>query len=694
MRPSILFPLFADLGKLKGIGPKLHEHFERLCGPRNLDLLWLFPTGVLDRSFRPQISGLIEGRVATLEILVEKHLPAPRRSLPYKVTCSDETGKLTLVFFSAQEKYLKGQLPVGEERLVSGKVEVYGKAFQMIHPDYILKLEEADQLPAKEPLYPLTYGLTQRVVLKTVKEVLATLPDLPEWQDKNLLARERWPGWKAALLEAHAPETGVDVDIKSPARSRLAYDELLANQLTLNLVRIASRKTPGRAIKTALKNRTKTLKTLDYILTSDQVKVLTEIDKDMASSSAMLRLLQGDVGSGKTIVAFLAMLNAIDAGAQAALLAPTEILCQQHYETLRKLADEVGVNIAILTGRHKGKKREKILAALKSGEVQILIGTHALFQQDVAYHDLGLVVVDEQHRFGVFQRLALARKGRVRPDMLVMTATPIPRTLALTAYGDMDVSRIIEKPPGRKPVTTRVLPLAKLGEVEAAVARAIAKGERAFWVTPLVEEGEVLKLSAAEDRHKQLKIRFGDRVGLIHGRMKAAEKERVMETFARGDIQILVATTVIEVGIDVPEATIMIIEHAERFGLAQLHQLRGRIGRGKRESFCLLLTAKTLTKTAKARLKVMRESEDGFLIAEKDLELRGAGEFLGTRQSGLPEFRVADLDSHGSLLAMARDDARLILTKDPELKSGRGKTLRTLLYLFERDAAVNYLRSG
>ncbi|MCH8081848.1 MAG: ATP-dependent DNA helicase RecG [Proteobacteria bacterium] len=694
MRPSILNPLFAELAELKGIGPRLNEHFERLSGKRNIDLLWHFPTAVVDRSWQPKISGLEAGRIATLKVTIDKHVKSPRKGLPYRVFCSDQTGKMALVFFHAQEKYLKGQLPVGEERLVSGKVEVYQKTFQMIHPDYIVKPEEADQLPTNEAIYPLTYGLTQRVVLKTVREVLKAIPDLPEWQDGPLLSRHMWPSWEQALFEAHTPVTPVDVDLGSPARRRLAYDELLANQLTLNLVRLANLKSKGRAIKPALEQRDKVLKTLDYSLTKDQWKVLSEIDRDMASGAAMLRLMQGDVGSGKTIVAFLAMVNACAAGAQAALLAPTEILCRQHYATLKDLAAAAGLTIGILTGRDKGKARAEKLEKLHSGETQILVGTHALFQEDVGYHDLGLVVVDEQHRFGVFQRLALARKGKTHPDMLVMTATPIPRTLALTVYGDMDVSRIEEKPPGRKPVTTRVIQGDKLGEVKRALALALQKGERAYWVCPLVEEGEVLKLTAAEMRYQHLKKDFGDRVGLVHGRMKGPEKDAVMEAFIKGDIQILVATTVIEVGIDVRQATIMIIENAERFGLAQLHQLRGRVGRGVRPSYCLLLAARKLSRTARRRLSIMRESEDGFLIAEEDLRLRGAGEFLGVRQSGLPEFRVADLEAHGDLLQIARDDARLILEKDPKLETPRGQSLRTLLYLFERDAAVNYLRSG
>lgn len=694
MRPQILFPLFSSLDDLQGIGPKLLEHFERLCGPRVLDLLWHFPTGVLDRSFRPKISRLEAGRVATLTVTVDKHQKPPKRHLPYRVIVSDDTGTMSLVFFNARGDYLKNQLPVGEERIISGQVEVFQKTFQMVHPDYILKPDEAGNLPKLEPLYPLTYGLTQRVVLKTLLKAMERLPNLPEWQDEALLKREMWPAWKDAVFEGHEPVSEADTDPGAPARRRLAYDEFLANQLTMYLVRAVTLGGQGRAFKIDLSNRDKILKLLPFSLTEDQKKALSDIDKDMAGNKPMLRLLQGDVGSGKTIVALLSMVNAVGSGAQAAIMAPTEILCQQHYAGLKDLCEKSGIKLAILTGRHKGKIRAEILEELAAGNIDILIGTHALFTSDVTFKDLGVVVVDEQHRFGVHQRLALREKGKVRPDMLVMTATPIPRSLALTVYGDMEVSRIIEKPPGRKPIDTRIIPIERLGEVEKAVARAIGKGERVFWVTPLVEDSEKLPFTAAEARYKKLKSNFGDWVGMIHGRMKGPERDKVMERFQKGEIQILVATTVIEVGIDVPEATIMVIEHAERFGLAQLHQLRGRVGRGERASYCLLLPDKKLSEKARERLKIMRETEDGFLIAEKDLALRGAGEFLGVRQSGMPEFRVASIEAHGDLLHMARGDARLTLEKDPKLTSERGKNLRTLLYLFERDTAVEFLGSG
>lgn len=693
MRPAILYPLFAPVTTLPGLGPRLGKLAERLAGPHVVDLLWHRPTGIIDRLLVPSIEAAPEGRIVTLTVRVDGHAPPVIANRPYRVRCTDHTGLMELVFFHVKGDWLSKRLPEGQKVVVSGKAERFNGQLQIVHPDYFGPAEEAPPPTQVEPVYPLTGGLNPKPLRTAIQGALAKAPDLPEWQDAAWLRMRGWPAWKPALTALHQPADEADINPLGPARARLAFDELLANQLALALVRWHQRRLAGRPVQGDGRLRAKVSAALPYTLTGAQARALDEIFADMAQPVRMLRLLQGDVGSGKTIVALLAMLNAVEAGCQAALMAPTEILARQHAETLEPLCRAAGVTLAILTGRDKGKARQAVLDRLAAGGIDILVGTHAVFQEDVAFHDLALAVIDEQHKFGVHQRLQLAAKGR-GVDTLVMTATPIPRTLTLTAYGDMDVSRLDEKPPGRKPVKTSVIPLDRLEEVAEGLPRAIAQGQRVYWVCPLVEESEQTDLAAATLRHATLRERLGDRVGLVHGKMKGTDKDAVMARFASGELDVLVATTVIEVGVNVPEATIMVIEHAERFGLAQLHQLRGRVGRGAAESRCLLLYAAPLGEVARERLATMKDTEDGFLIAEKDLQLRGAGEVLGTKQSGLPEFRLADLAVHGELLAAARDDARLIVERDPELTGPRAGALRILLYLFERDAAIKYLRSG
>lgn len=693
MRPEILFPLFAPITSLPRLGDKIAKRVETLAGPHVVDLLWHLPAGIVDRRFAPKIAEAPAGRVATITARVDAHVPPlmPRR--PYRVRLIDETGILELTFFHGQAAWLEKQLPVGSKVVVSGMVELFNDQPKMVHPDLILPADEADRAATVEAVHPLTDGVTARQMRGFVAAALERAPTLPEWLDPTLKARRAWPDWRDALAAAQTPGSEAELSPETPARMRLAYDELLANQLALALVRRAQRDLRGRPVAGDGRLAAKVTAALPFALTGAQARALDEIRADQASESRMLRLLQGDVGSGKTVVALLAMLNAVEAGHQAALMAPTEILARQHLETIQPLADAAGIEVAVLTGREKGKARAAVLERLAAGTLPLVVGTHALFQEEVAFADLALAVVDEQHKFGVHQRLQLSGKGRA-VDVLVMTATPIPRTLTLTAYGDMDVSRLDEKPPGRRPVQTVTISSERLGEVVEAVARKVREGERVYWVCPLVDESEQVDLAAATERHAQLKERFGSRVGLVHGKMKGADKDAVMAAFAAGDLDVLVATTVIEVGVNVPAATVMVVEHAERFGLAQLHQLRGRVGRGDRPSSCLLLFEAPLGETARARLAILRDTEDGFRIAEEDLRLRGAGEVLGTRQSGLPEFRLADLAVHGDLLAMARDDAKVVLARDPELSDPRGRALRVLLYLFERDAAVRYLRSG
>ena len=695
MRPQILFPLFAPIASLPGIGPKLAPLVARAVnGEKIVDLIWHRPTGLVDRRTTPKVAQALDGAVATVIVTVDQHQPPRTSTLPYKVRCRDETGFLHLVFFRAKAEWLTKLLPVGEQRVVSGKVERFRDEIQITHPDHVVPLAELAAVAIVEPVYGLTAGVSARVMTRTVRIALERAPVLEEWLDPALVRRESWPSWRAALQALHMPQDLGDLSPDRAPRRRLAYDELLASQLALLLVRQQQRRQAGRPLIGDGQLRAKAIASLPFTLTGAQQRAVAEIVADLGRAHRMLRLVQGDVGSGKTIVAFLAMLVAVEAGRQAALMAPTEILARQHFATIAPLAAAIGIEIALLTGRDKGRARRAILDRLASGEIPLVVGTHALFQDEVAFADLALAVIDEQHRFGVHQRLALADKGD-GVHVLVTTATPIPRTLMLCAYGDMDSSRLDEKPPGRKPVDTRVLPLERLDEVADGLARQASTGGKAFWVCPLVEESEEIDLAAATERAAWLEARFGAaRVALVHGRMKPAEKDAAMARFADGDATILVATTVIEVGVDVPAATVMVVEHAERFGLAQMHQLRGRVGRGDRQSSCLLLYQGKLGDTAKARLAIMRETEDGFRIAEEDLRLRGAGELLGTRQSGLPEFRLVDLAADGDLIEIARDEARLLIERDGGLAGVRGDVLRTLLYLFERDAAVALIRSG
>ena len=699
MRPSLLNPLFVDATSLKGIGDKMHKLLAKVLGRgdqpvRIVDLALRLPSGLVDRRYRCKINQLPEQGVVTLEVEVGRHVPPPpgKRNLPYRVEVHDETGGMTLVFFKAFADHLKGILPEGERRFISGSIEWFRADAQMPHPDHILTAEAFSQLPSIEAVYPMTAGLSSKAYAKAATQAVARVVELPEWQDAAWLRKQQGPGFLEALRLCHLLPTPDIVDPSHPARQRLAYDELLANQLALGMVRHHMKRASGRSLVGDGSKSRQILSALPYKPTNAQSAATAEIKADMANPTRMIRLLQGDVGSGKTLVALLALATAVEARAQGALMVPTEILARQHLASLSKICGDL--RLGILTGREKGKLREEILTALAAGEIDVLIGTHALFQEGVNFHDLGLVVIDEQHRFGVHQRLALQSKAQQSPDLLVMTATPIPRTLALTTYGDMDVSRLLEKPIGRLPIDTRVMPLSRIDEVVAGLARSMSQGARAYWVCPLVEESELVDLAAAEDRMAVLAKAYPGKVGLIHGRLKGVERDTVMDDFKAGRISILVSTTVIEVGVDVPEATVMVIENAERFGLSQLHQLRGRVGRGTAKSHCLLLYQEPLGETAKARLEIMRSTEDGFLIAEEDLRLRGAGEMLGTQQSGLPVFRIADLSVHGELLVAARDDASLVLNRDPDLKSPRGEALRHLLYLFERDAAIRLLSSG
>lgn len=702
MRPEILNPLFRPVSSLAGIGPKLAAALKRLVAssdapedPRVIDLLFHLPVGIIDRRRQPGIAHSPEGAIVTLKVRIDRHQKPPRnnRRIPWRIFAHDDTGEIALTFFHAHGDYLEKTLPVGETRYVSGRVEWFNGRPTMVHPDHIVAEADFDTLPLIEAVYPLTEGLSRKTLARALADAQANLPALPEWLDGPLKKSRAWPDFAVALAKAHHPESAADLEPASPHLARLAFDELLASQLALALMRAHQRKSTGKARTGDGRLRNKIIAALPFTLTGSQTDALADIESDLGRRERMLRLLQGDVGSGKTVVALLSAAIVIEAGAQAAIMAPTELLVRQHARTIVALADAAGIRMAVLTGREKGREREEIIAGLADGSIDLLVGTHALFQAGVEFRDLALVVVDEQHRFGVHQRLALTAKGGAT-DVLVMTATPIPRTLVLTYYGDMDVSRLTEKPAGRRPIDTRALPLERMDEVVERVGAAIDSGAKAYWVCPLVEESEVIDLSAAEERHAALKAALGPVIGLVHGRMKPAERDREMARFIAGEIRVLVATTVIEVGVDVPDATIMVIEHAERFGLAQLHQLRGRVGRSDRPSVCLLLYKAPLGAIARERLTVMRETEDGFRIAEEDLRLRGGGEILGTRQSGTPGFRIARPEQHADLMEIARDDARLIVETDAHLTSARGAALRVLLYLFGRDDAIRLLRAG
>ncbi|MCS0496596.1 ATP-dependent DNA helicase RecG [Ancylobacter sp. MQZ15Z-1] len=693
MRPDILNPYFAAITDLTGIGPKLARPFERLLGreggARVLDLLLHLPASTIDRRSRPTLSQVVPDTVVTLEVRVDRHAPTPRGSrAPYRIYAHDETGDIVITYFKGDRNWLERLLPVGETRWISGTVTLYDGIPQMSHPDRVVDEAGLAKLPPIEPVYPLVEGLGQGHLRRAIEAALTRTGELPEWQ-----AGAPATGFHAALFQVHQPRETADASPLGPAWKRLAYDELLAGQLALALVR-------GRTVKDAGRPSTgdghvarRIEAALPFTLTRSQVAALEAIRADLASHDRMLRLLQGDVGSGKTVVALLAAATVVEAGRQAALMAPTEILARQHLKTIAPLAQAAGLRVALLTGREKGRARADLLAALEAGEIDLVVGTHALFQEGVAFRDLALAIVDEQHRFGVHQRLALAAKGAA-VDVLVMTATPIPRTLVLTYFGDMDSSELREKPAGRKPIDTRALPTERIDEVVASLGRAMAEGRRAYWICPTVEESENSDLAAAEARYEDLRQYFGERVGLVHGRMKGAQKDAAMAAFAAGETQLLVATTVVEVGVDVPEASIIVIEHAERFGLAQLHQLRGRVGRGDVASTCLLLYRRPLGEIARQRIEALRASEDGFFLAEEDLRLRGEGDVLGTRQSGFPGFRLAQLDIHGDLLVAARAEALEMVRTDPDLAGPRGAALRLLLHIFERDVAVKLLGAG
>ncbi|GFE50138.1 ATP-dependent DNA helicase RecG [Roseobacter cerasinus] len=693
-RPERLFPLFADLTALAGVGPKTASTMAALGVQAPRDLLFILPYAGVDRSRIETIRDAVLPTTLTVSVQIGPHTPPRTKGGAYRVHVQDAQTSFQLVFFQARGDYWAKTLPTGSRRIVSGKVESFDNIPQMVHPDYIVAEEDAGRIPAFEPVYPLTSGVTQKLMFKATRATLDRVPEMPEWIDPEQKARAGWPGFAEALMAAHDPARQEDLAPTAPARERLAYDELFSHQLTLALARATARRKPGRVTQGDGQLQQRVLATLPYRPTAAQSRAVEEINADLAAPARMNRLLQGDVGAGKTLVAFLALLRAVEAGGQGALMAPTEILARQHLESLGPLAQDADVVLEVLTGRDKGAERRRKLEALARGDIQILVGTHAVFQADVTFADLRLAVVDEQHRFGVRQRLELGRKG-ADVDVLVMTATPIPRSLSLAQYGDMDISVLDEKPPGRQPIKTAMISTERMDEVIERLRAVISQGRQCYWVCPLVEESEVLDLTAADARFKHLRAALGDgQVGLVHGQMPAAEKDAAMSRFVAGQTSVLVATTVIEVGVNVPNATIMVIERAETFGLAQLHQMRGRVGRGAAASTCLLLYQAPLSETGRRRLEVLRETEDGFAIAETDLQMRGAGDLIGTAQSGLPRFQIADLERQAGLMSIAQSDARTLLAQDPTLSTPRGEAARLLLWLMRQEEAIRLISVG
>ncbi|WP_295311656.1 ATP-dependent DNA helicase RecG [Roseobacter sp.] len=693
-RPETLFPLFAGMATLAGVGPKTAQHFEAMGIAAPRDLLLTLPQGGIDRRRRETVLGAEFPQTVTVSVTIGTHRPARTKGGAYRIDVTDAQTAFQLVFFHARGDYWQKTLPEGCKRVVSGKVEVFDGIPQMVHPDHIVTPEKADDIPLFEPVYPLTAGINQKLMYKATRGALQLVPETDEWVDPAQRKKAGWPGFKEALQAAHAPQMHTDLSHTAPARERLAYDELMAHQITLALARLSDRRRAGRASAGDGRLQARVLSALPYDATGAQTRAISGINADMAAGSRMNRLLQGDVGSGKTLVAFMALLRAVEAGGQGVLMAPTEILARQHLESLQPLAEDAGVVLEILTGRDKGRERQAKLAALSRGDIHILVGTHAVFQADVTFADLRLAVVDEQHRFGVRQRLELGKKGAAA-DVLVMTATPIPRSLALAQYGDMDVSVLDEKPPGRKPVKTALISTDRTDEVIERLRTAVKDGRQCYWVCPLVDESETTDLADAEARFRMLRATLGEGiVGLVHGQMPPAEKDAAMAAFQSGQTRVLVATTVIEVGVNVPAATIMVIERAEIFGLAQLHQLRGRVGRGAESSTCLLMYKPPLSENGRRRLEVLRETEDGFVIAETDLQMRGAGDVIGTAQSGVPRFRIADLERQAGLMAVAQSDARRLLESDPGLQSPRGQAARMLLWLMRQEEAIGLIHVG
>ena len=693
MRPEKIKSIYSSISELPGVGPKIENLFNRMGIFRNLHFLWHIPYNVIKRQKHLNIHEAEINSLVTLKIKVLRHKPSRFKRQPYKINCICGETPIDIVYFYARHPVMRATLPVGKEKYVSGKLEYFRNNFQITHPSHIIDAEQIKSLKDIEPVYSLTSGLSQRIVLKYLDKILNSLPKFDEWIEKKILKKYSFENWNKSINSIHNPKNSEDLINNNIFRRRLAYDELLAHQLAISIIRNSNQKKLGIFFNKKSNLTENFIKKLPFELTKSQNKAWDEIKEDLMSRDQMVRLLQGDVGSGKTIIALLSMLLAVESGYQASIMVPTSILANQHFQNISELLKHSSIKIILLTGKDKGKNRLEKIKIIENGEANIIIGTHALIQDDINFKSIGIVVVDEQHRFGVFQRMAFTYKG-VRPSVLVMSATPIPRTLSLAAYGDMDETRITEKPIGRLPIITTSLKFINEFKLIKRLKEKIKTGEKTYWICPLVEESEELDLKAATTRYNNLNKIFKKQVLLVHGRLHEKEKEEIMEKFKNENYKILVATTVIEVGIDIKDATTIIIEHAERFGLAQLHQLRGRVGRNNLQSYCILLHKDSIGDNAKRRINKMKATNDGFEIAEEDLNIRGPGEILGKKQSGIPSFKLADLTYDADLLKDAREAATEIINTNPKLNNNHGNNLKELLYLFERDVAIKTLQAG
>ena len=684
IRPECLHPLFRSVESLKGVGSNSGRALGRLNISTVRDLLLHMPRSEINRQRVDSIADVEPSTTVTVQVEVGKHLTRHRSGQPSRIVVRDARCEFTLVYFGDRGNQLERLMPSGSTRFVSGKVEQFGGTKQIVHPDHVVSKGDADSIPAREPVYSLADGISNRLMRKIMAAALDVAPDLDEWHDRRLLEDSRWPSWLTALQIVHSASGAHDDGIRARAMERLAFDELTANQFALLANRRALRDAPECQVRDAPDHRSRVLDNFGYPLTGSQEVVLDEILTDLAAPERMLRLLQGDVGSGKTIVAVLALATASGAGGQGMLMAPTDILARQQHETCKTLFADTGIKIELLTGQDRGSRRDGILAELRSGGIGIVVGTHALIQPDVGFRDLQLAVIDEQHKFGVEQRRRLIERNPAA-NLLMMTATPIPRSLALVNYGETDMSTLTEKPAGRSAIRTAAMPSSRTSQVAERLKAAVDRGRQAFWICPVVEEDDDVRHWSAEQRASDLSAAVGPVVDFVHGQMPKEMRVAAMEKFVRGETRVLVATTVVEVGMDVPSATIIVIESAERFGLAQLHQLRGRVGRGQDESACVLIYNPPLQEVARQRIATIRETEDGFKIADADLKLRGQGDVLGLRQSGGMRFRCADPGSQLELLERARTGARSLGGADPKLQTVRGQAIQCLLFLFGQD---------